>query len=95
MTIAPGQFLVVASNQADFLAANPGFSGALVALESPIGNGLSNSGDAVSLIDASGTIVDAMSYGSDASAFNPPCPDVARRTVAGTPLVGRRRRRRL
>lgn len=75
-TVAPGQFLVIASSQADFLAANPGYSGPLVSLESPIGNGLSNTGDAVLLVDAAGAVVDAMSYGSDASGLNPPCPDI-------------------
>ena len=77
VTVAPGQFLVIASNRSDFLAANPGFSGALVALESPIGNGLSNSGDSVRLVDAVGSVVDALSYGGDATVFSPPCPDVA------------------
>ena len=76
-TLGPGQFLIVASSQGDFMAANPGFSGALVSLEGSIGNGLGNSGDVVSLLDGGGGIVDAASYGSDASAFDPPCPDAS------------------
>ena len=76
-SIEPGQYLVVASNEGDFRAANPGFAGALVSLGGPIGNGLSNSGDVISLVDRGGGTVDAMSYGSDASALNPPCPDVS------------------
>ncbi len=75
-TIGPGQYLVIASNEGDFRGANPGFTGALVSLDGPIGNGLSNSGDVLSLVDGGGGTIDAVSYGSDSSAFNPPCPDV-------------------
>lgn len=75
-TLAPGQRLVIAANGADFLAANPGFSGAMVSLGSPLGNGLSNSGDRLTLLDAGGAAVDALSYGSDSSIFSPSCPDV-------------------
>ena len=75
--IGAGQHLVIASNEGDFMAANPGFSGSLVSLNGPIGNGLSNSGDNIALVDAGGRTIDAMSYGSDASALNPPCPDVS------------------
>ncbi len=74
--LGPGQHLVITSNEDDFRAANPGFSAALVSLGGPIGNGLSNSGDVVSLLDGSGRAIDEMSYGSNASAFDPPCPDV-------------------
>jgi len=74
--LGPGQYLVIASNEGDFRAANPGFSASLMSLGGPIGNGLSNSGDVVSLVDGSGEIIDAISYGSNTSAFDPPCPDV-------------------
>ena len=74
--LGPGQYLVITSNEGDFRAANPGFSAALVSLGGPIGNGLSNSDDVVSLADGSGTIIDALSYGSNTSGFDPPCPDV-------------------
>ncbi len=75
-SLAPGQRVVVAEVQEDFLAANPGFSGALIALGGPIGNGLSNTGDRLALKDAGGATIDALSYGSDSTVFSPPCPDV-------------------
>lgn len=46
----------------------------LIVLDSNIGSSLSNSGDRVVLRDASSTVVDAMSYGSDASILNPSVP---------------------
>nr|MCU0509519.1 lamin tail domain-containing protein [Anaerolineae bacterium] len=76
VTLEAGQYLVVAVNRDEFLAAYPGYGGALIALASPIGNGLSNSGDSLALVDPAGVVVDAMSYGDDANGFNPPCPDV-------------------
>ncbi|MFA5777084.1 MAG: lamin tail domain-containing protein, partial [Parcubacteria group bacterium] len=42
-----------------------------------IGNGLANDGDRVILRDSSDKEIDAMSYGSDATALNPACSDVA------------------
>jgi hypothetical protein len=41
-----------------------------------IGNGLSNDGDALYLHNA-GTLVDALSYGTNTSVFSPAAPDVA------------------
>ncbi len=76
-TIPPGGYVVVATSAAAFRAAYPTYSGALLDLGSPIGNGLSNSGDALMLVDAAGVTVDALSYGTNTSVFMPPCPDVA------------------
>jgi hypothetical protein len=42
-----------------------------------IGNGLDNDGDRVILKDASGNVVDSVSWGTDTSAFNPSVPVVA------------------
>ncbi len=75
-SLNPGAFLVIASSQSAFLETYPGFTGNLVGLESPIGNGLSNTGDRVRLLDAAGAEIDAMSYGTDATVFAPACPDV-------------------
>lgn len=41
-----------------------------------IGNGLSNSGDLLSIKDQNGNIIDQMSYGLNTSIFNPSCMDV-------------------
>jgi hypothetical protein len=72
--LAPGEYLVIAATSAGFFANYPGFTGNLVVLKDSIGNGLGNAGDWVILLDPAGAQVDAMSYGSDASVFNPPCP---------------------
>lgn len=76
LTLSPGQFLVVAASRDGFLAAFAGFAGNLASLDSPIGGGLANGGDRVLLLDSQGAQVDAVSYGSDATAFSPPCPGV-------------------
>ena len=47
----------------------------LIALGSDIGSGLGNNGDAVHLKDASGTVLDSMSYGSNTDAFDPSVAD--------------------
>jgi len=49
----------------------------IVLADGEIGNGLANNGDRVILKMPDGTEDDAMSYGTDSYAFNPPCPDVA------------------
>ncbi len=74
--LAPGETLVVAATASGFFANYPGFSGPLVTLEGSIGDGLNNAADRLILLDPAGNAVDALSYGSDVSAFSPPCPDV-------------------
>ena len=48
-----------------------------IVLGSPIGSGLSNTGDRLILRDDGGIEIDAMSYGTDTTQLNPACPDVA------------------
>jgi hypothetical protein len=74
--LAPGETLVVAATASGFFANYPGFTGPLVTLEGSIGDGLNNAADRLILLDPAGNTVDALSYGSDVSAFDPPCPDV-------------------
>ena len=42
-----------------------------------LGNGLANTGDRLMLRDSYGNVLDALSWGNDASVFNPPCAAVA------------------
>ena len=85
----------IAATAAGFAANYPGFSGHLVSLEGTIGNGLSNTGDVVRLSAPDGSLVDAMSYGTNTDAFAPPCPDVpAGQSLARVPPVVRYRHRR-
>lgn len=49
----------------------------IVELGSTIGGGLSNSGDRVILKDASANLIDQMSWSTNNTVFDPPCPDVA------------------
>ncbi|HSH81514.1 MAG TPA: lamin tail domain-containing protein [Herpetosiphonaceae bacterium] len=54
-----------------------------VRLDGRIGNGLRNAGDSLTLLDQTGSVVDALSWGDDRSVLDPPLARVA----AGTPLV--------
>ena len=72
-TIPPGGYLVVVASMPAFLADHPGFDGPIVSLEGPIGGGLGDSGDRLVVLDGSGALVDAMSYGRDTAGFTPPC----------------------
>ena len=76
LRIEAGGYAVVAAREAAFRASYPAFSGRLVSVEGSIGNGLSNTGDSVKLLAPDGSIVDALSYGSDKGIFDPPCKDV-------------------
>lgn len=75
LTIKPGEFLVLAASDS-FRARYPDFTGALAILGGRIGSALGNNGDRLTLADASGAIVDAISWGSDTSILNPSIPDV-------------------
>jgi hypothetical protein len=72
-TVPAGGWLVIAASP-QFLADTPGFTGSVVFFkEGRVGNGLRNAGDHLSLM-CGGIAVDSMSYGDDASVFNPPPP---------------------
>jgi len=76
-TLAPGEYLIIAATAAGFAVNHLDFTGHLVSLEDTIGNGLGNTGDVLRLLAPDGTVVDAMSYGTNTSAFAPSCPGVA------------------
>jgi hypothetical protein len=73
--IDPGGFLVVAASPR-FRDAYASFTGQVVVLGGRIGNGLGNDGDTLSLLDPGGNMVDSLSWGDDASAFDPAVDDV-------------------
>jgi hypothetical protein len=76
LTLPPGGFAVVAA-RTDFYTNFPNFSGNIVFMaDGSIGNGLSNTGDRVILLDPTGKIIDALSYGDDNTIMSPPCQDV-------------------
>jgi hypothetical protein len=78
ISLPPGAFAVVAANQATFRALFPAFSGPLFIIDDGlIGNGLADDGDRLILRDGAGAVIDELSYGSDASIFDPAAPAVA------------------
>jgi len=72
----PAHTFIVVSPDTGFAARYPGFSALLALVDGSIGNSLGNEGDRVLLIAPDGTVVDAVSWGSDASALAPPVADV-------------------
>jgi hypothetical protein len=72
--IPAGGYLVVAARSAETGAA----SLVVRVPDGVIGNGLSNSGDALTLFTPAGEIADAISYGSNTDVFEPPPPAPAR-----------------
>ncbi len=77
VTILANGFVVIAASE-DFYTNYPSFTGDIVFVaDAKIGNGLSNDGDRLILRDSAGMVIDQMSYGTDATVFDPPCPDVA------------------
>jgi hypothetical protein len=76
VTIPVGGCMVIAASE-DFYANYPDFTGDIVFVaDGKLGNGLGNSGDRLILKDGEGIVIDQMSYGTDTTAFDPPCPDV-------------------
>lgn len=69
-TVGPHAFAIVAASDR-FAARYPGFSGAILVLGGRIGNSLGNAGDRLLLRDPAGTVVDAISWGTDASVLKP------------------------
>jgi hypothetical protein len=74
-TIAPHGYAVFAASDS-FNERYPGFDGSLIIIGGRIGNSLGNDGDRLVLRDRSGALVDAVSWGTDASVFSPAIPDV-------------------
>ena len=72
----PAHAFVVISPDAGFTARYPGFAGLLALVDGSIGNSLGNDGDRVMLVAPDGRVVDAVSWGQDASAFAPPVDHV-------------------
>ncbi len=75
-TIPARGFIVISGNSSTRTFWSIPQSASLVPLGSPVGDGLSNVGDAVILKNASGTVVDAASWGSSRNIFNPSVPVV-------------------
>lgn len=77
-TLAPGGFAVIAADEAVFRGLYPLFSGTVVTVaDGRLGNGLADDGDRLTLRDGHGTAIDALSYGSDVTVFDPPAPATA------------------
>lgn len=77
LVITPGGYLVVAARTADFASHYPQVPAAVVQVaDGELGNGLGNSGDALQLFDAAGRLVDALSWGSNRTVFDPAVHDV-------------------
>jgi phosphatidylserine/phosphatidylglycerophosphate/cardiolipin synthase-like enzyme len=68
VVISPNDFVVVAAS-ISFTVNYPGFTGTAVYLGGSIGNGLSNTGDCLTLADETGAIIDQVSYGSNTCGF--------------------------
>lgn len=76
VTIPVGGCVVIAASE-DFYTNYPDFTGDIVFIaDGRIGSGLGNTGDRLILKDSEGTVIDQMSYGTDTTAFDPPCSDV-------------------
>lgn len=71
--LSPGKFMVVAATSTTRSLWNIP-SDAFVSLGSPIGDGLANGGDRIILKNASGALVDALSWGSNTTIFKPSAP---------------------
>lgn len=76
LLFGPSEYLMItnATSTADFWDLT---NVTVVYLGSSISGGLANGGDSVKLFDSNDTLVDAMSYGTNVSAFDPSVPVVA------------------
>ncbi|WP_423224762.1 lamin tail domain-containing protein [Candidatus Amarolinea aalborgensis] len=75
LTIAAHGFVIVAAS-ALFYVNYPTVPAPVIILNSPIGNGLGNSGDRLLLSNAGGLMVDGLSWGTDVTVLNPSVPVV-------------------
>ena len=81
VAVMPSGYLIIAGE--GFL---PDSIGTAYVMESgEIGNGLANDGDRALLVDSSGRLVDALSFGDDSSVFRPPVSSAS----AGSSLARR------
>jgi hypothetical protein len=80
VVILPGAYLVLAGASALF---EPAVHTGRVA-DGELGNGLANGGDVIRLIGPSGVVVDAVSYGENASVFREPPPAPGSNQTIGT-----------
>ncbi|MEI6073970.1 MAG: SdrD B-like domain-containing protein [Verrucomicrobiota bacterium] len=83
VTLYSGQFLVLAADPSRFLAAHPGFTGALTGFPDNFnGNGLNRFADGLFLINSSAVTVDKISWGFDTSGLNPSVPYITTNTAS-------------
>jgi hypothetical protein len=86
--LAPGSFLIIAETANVKGLWGMQSSVQVITVGSPIGDGLAGTGDIVRLRNASGTVVDAVSWGTNTSAFNPSAPVVpSGHTLSRTSLL--------
>ncbi len=74
LTIPAGGFAIIAASP-DFSTEHPTFAGPLATLDGRIGNGLGNDGDILVLVEPSGRFADAISWGKNTDALDPPIAD--------------------
>jgi len=77
LTLPANGFAVVAAKESGFKTNYSGFSGLIVYVtDGEVGNGLANDGDRLVLKNNTGAEIDAVSWGTDKSAFTPSVPSV-------------------
>ena len=74
VTLASGKFLIVAATSSTRTLWPIPSDAQFISLGSSLGDGLGTAGDRIILRNTSGTTVDALSWGSNATAFNPSAP---------------------
>lgn len=77
ITLAPGRFIVISAASTTRSRWDIPQESQFVSLESPIGDGLASAGDRIVLRNSSGAIVDAVSWGTNATALSPSAPVVS------------------
>ncbi|MDP9236062.1 MAG: lamin tail domain-containing protein [Chloroflexota bacterium] len=75
LQIGPHRFAIVSASDS-FSKTYPQFAGTVVSVGGRIGNSLGNDGDRLVLHDPSGTVMDAISWGTDTDVLSPAIPDV-------------------
>ena len=75
LAVPPRGFAILAASDS-FRDAYPDVGAPVAILAGRIGNGLGNNGDALVLAGPDGAVIDAISWGTDASRLNPPIGDV-------------------